>query len=235
VTVSERPVALVTGSRTGIGRYVAEQLVAAGYHVVGCSRQPADWALEGYSHFEADVADEAQVKALLTSIRRKHKRLDVTFNNAGVASMNHSLLMPAATLDRIMNINVRGTFLVSRESAKLMRQRKWGRIVNLSTVAVPLSLEGEAAYVASKSAVEGLTRVMSRELVDLGITVNAIGPGPIETDLIRSVPKAAMQSLLSRLPIHSMGTPEDVFHVLQFLIDRKSDCITGQVIYLGGA
>lgn len=235
MTVSERPVALVTGSRTGIGRYVAEQLVAAGYHVVGCSRQPADWALEGYSHFEADVADEAQVKALLTSIRRKHKRLDVTFNNAGVASMNHSLLMPAATLDRIMNINVRGTFLVSRESAKLMRQRKWGRIVNLSTVAVPLSLEGEAAYVASKSAVEGLTRVMSRELVDLGITVNAIGPGPIETDLIRSVPKAAMQSLLSRLPIHSMGTPEDVFHVLQFLIDRKSDCITGQVIYLGGA
>jgi len=233
--VSERPVALVTGSRTGIGRYVAEQLVAVGYHVVGCSRQPADWALEGYSHLEADVADEAQVKALLTSIRRKYKRLDVTFNNAGVASMNHSLLMPAATLERIMSINVRGTFLVSRESAKLMRQRKWGRIVNLSTVAVPLRLEGEAAYVASKSAVEGLTRVMSRELVDLGITVNAIGPGPIETDLIRSVPKAAMQSLFSRLPIHSMGKPEDVFHVLQFLIDRKSDCITGQVIYLGGA
>lgn len=233
--MSERPVALVTGSRTGIGRYVAEQLVAVGYHVVGCSRQPADWALEGYSHLEADVADEAQVKALLTSIRRKYKRLDVTFNNAGVASMNHSLLMPAATLERIMSINVRGTFLVSRESAKLMRQRKWGRIVNLSTVAVPLRLEGEAAYVASKSAVEGLTRVMSRELVDLGITVNAIGPGPIETDLIRSVPKAAMQSLFSRLPIHSMGKPEDVFHVLQFLIDRKSDCITGQVIYLGGA
>ncbi len=233
--MSERPVALVTGSRTGIGRYVAERLVAAGYRVVGCSRQPADWALEGYSHFAADVADESQVKALLTSIRRKYKRLDVTFNNAGVGSMNHSLLMPAATLERIMSINVRGTFLVSRESAKLMRQRKWGRIVNLSTVAVPLSLEGEAAYVAAKSAVEGLTRVMSRELAELGITVNAIGPGPIETALIRNVPKGAMQSLLSRLPIHSMGTPEDVFHVLEFLIDRKSDCITGQVIYLGGA
>lgn len=233
--MSERPVALVTGSRTGIGRYVAEQLVASGYRVVGCSRRPADWALEGYSHIEADVSDESQVKTLLAEIRRKHKRLDVTFNNAGVASMNHSLLMPADTIDRIMSINVRGTFLVSRESAKLMRQRKWGRIVNLSTVAVPLSLEGEAAYVASKSAVEGLTRVMSRELAELGITVNAIGPAPIETDLIRSVPKAAMQSLLSRLAIRSMGRPEDVFHVLQFLIDRKSDCITGQVIYLGGA
>jgi 3-oxoacyl-[acyl-carrier protein] reductase len=233
--VSERPVALVTGSRTGIGRYVAEQLVAAGYHVVGCSRQPADWALEGYRHVETDVSDEPQVKALLAGIRRKHKRLDVTFNNAGVASMNHSLLMPVATLERIMRINVRGTFLVSRESAKLMRQRKWGRIVNLSTVAVPLSLEGEAAYVASKSAVEGLTRVMSRELAELGITVNAIGPGPIETALIRNVPEAAMKRLLSRMPIRRMGSFEDVFHVLQFLIDRKSDCITGQVIYLGGA
>jgi 3-oxoacyl-[acyl-carrier protein] reductase len=233
--VSEQPVALVTGSRTGIGRYVAEQLVATGYRVVGCSRQPVGWTLDGYTHFEADVADESQVKALLASIRRKYKRLDVTFNNAGVASMNHSLLMPAATLDRIMSVNVRGTFLVSRESAKLMRQRQWGRIVSLSTVAVPLSLEGEAAYVASKSAVEGLTRVMSREFADLGITVNAIGPGPIETELIRNVPEAAIQSLLSRLPIHRMCRAEDVLHVLQFLIDRNSDYITGQVIYLGGA
>ncbi|MFZ0311433.1 MAG: SDR family oxidoreductase [Candidatus Korobacteraceae bacterium] len=233
--MSEQPVALVTGSRTGIGRYVAEQLVAAGYQVVGCSRQPADWTLDGYTHFEADVADESQVQALLANIRRQYKRLDVTFNNAGVASMNHSLLMPVATLDRIMSINVRGTFLVSRESAKLMRQKRWGRIVNLSTVAVPLSLEGEAAYVASKSAVEGLTRVMSREFAELGVTVNAIGPGPIETGLIRNVPEAAIQSLLSRLPIHRMCRAEDVFHVLQFLIDRKSDSITGQVIYLGGA
>lgn len=233
--MSEQPVALVTGSRTGIARYVAKQLVAAGYRVVGCSRQPADWKLEGYTHFQADVSDESQVKALLANIRRDYKRLDVTFNNAGVASMNHSLLMPAATLDRIMSVNVRGTFLVSRESAKLMRQKRWGRIVNLSTVAVPLSLEGEAAYVASKSAVEGLTRVMSREFAELGITVNAIGPGPIETELIRSVPKEAIESLLSRLPIHRMCRAEDVFHVLQFLIDRKSDSITGQVIYLGGA
>jgi 3-oxoacyl-[acyl-carrier protein] reductase len=233
--VSEQPVALVTGTRTGIGRYVAKQLVAAGYRVVGCSRQPADWKLEGYAHFQADVSDESQVKALLANIRGDYKRLDITFNNAGVASMNHSLLMPAATLDRIMSVNVRGTFLVSRESAKLMRQKRWGRIVNLSTVAVPLSLEGEAAYVASKSAVEGLTRVMSREFAELGITVNAIGPGPIETELIRNVPKEAIESLLSRLPIHRMCRAEDVFHVLQFLIDRKSDSITGQVIYLGGA
>ena len=95
--MNQHPVALVTGSRTGIGRYVAEQLVASGYQVVGCSRQPVDWTLEGYTHFEADVADESQVRVLLANIRREYKRLDVTFNNAGVASMNHSLLMPVAT------------------------------------------------------------------------------------------------------------------------------------------
>ena len=116
-----------------------------------------------------------------------------------------------------------------------MRQAKWGRIVNLSTVAVPLSLAGEAVYVASKCAVEGLTRTMSRELAELGITVNAIGPGPIATKLTKNVPPAKIQALLSQLAIHRMCRAEDVYHTLQFLIHRKSDLVTGQVIYLGGA
>jgi 3-oxoacyl-[acyl-carrier protein] reductase len=232
--MEETPVALITGSRTGIGRYLAEQLVAAGYSVVGCSREPADWSLPGYHHFCVDVSEEPQVKTLLSQVRKRFGRLDVAVNNAGVASMNHSLLTTAATLDRIMEINVRGTFLVSRESAKLMRTGGFGRIVNLSSVAVPLKLAGEAAYVASKSAVEGLTQVMSRELMEHGITVNAIGPGPIDTALVRSVPQAVIKALMGRLTIKRMGQPSDVFHVLQFLIDRRSDYITGQVIYLGG-
>jgi 3-oxoacyl-[acyl-carrier protein] reductase len=230
-----RPVALVTGSRTGVGRYLAEQLVAAGYAVVGCSRQEADWSSEGYTHICADVAEEAQVKNLFAEIWARFGRLDVAVNNAGVASMNHCLLIPGATLNRVMSVNVQGVFLVSRESAILMRRRKFGRIVNLSTVAVPLELEGESVYIASKSAVEALTRIMSKELGAFGITVNAIGPGPIETALIRNVPKAVIESLVSRLSIKRMCRPEDVYHVLKFLIDPLSGYITGQVIYLGGA
>lgn len=233
--MEQQQVALVTGSRKGLGKYLAEQLLAQGYQVVGCSREPADWQHEGYWHLSADVSDESQVQRLMGQIRQRFGRLDVTINNAGVASMNHSLLIPATTVNQVMEINLRGTFLVSRESARLMRKHQYGRIVNLTTVAVPLALEGESIYVASKSAVEALTRVMSRELAAFGITVNAVGPTPVETDLIKSVPRDKIETILNQLAIKRLGQPADVFNVVDFFIRPTSDYITGQIIYLGGA
>jgi 3-oxoacyl-[acyl-carrier protein] reductase len=232
---NHQPVALVTGTRKGLGRYLAEKLVERGYAVVGCSREPAGWSLPGYTHITADVGDEQQVRQLMRSIQEQHGSLDVTINNAGIAAMNHVLLTPVETVDRILNTNFRGTFLVSRESARLMRRRKFGRIVNLTSIAAAMDLEGEAIYAASKSAIESLTRVMSRELAELGITVNAVGPTPIETDLIKGVPRARIDALVQRLAIKRLGQPQDVWHVVEFLIRPESDYITGQIIYLGGA
>lgn len=231
---TDRQVVLITGARKGIGRFLAERFARNGALVEGCSREPPDWSLEGYTHHQADVADEAQVKAMITSISRRHGRLDIVINNAGVAAMNHSLLTPVASLDRIFDTNVRGTFLVCREAARVMQRQRFGRIVNLSTVAVPLRLEGEALYAASKSAVETLTRILAREFGPLGITVNAVGPTPIETDLIRGVPPDKIQKIVESLAIRRLGRFEDVANVIDFFVRPESDYVTGQVIYLGG-
>jgi 3-oxoacyl-[acyl-carrier protein] reductase len=231
---SASAVALVTGSRKGIGRHLAEKLVARGHRVVGCSREKPAWGLAGYEHVCADVADEDDVKRLCAHIGKSYGRLDIVVNNAGIASMNHALLVPAATIDRIFGVNFRGTFLICREAAKIMRRNRFGRIVNLTTIAAPLALEGESIYAASKAAVETLTRVLSRELADFGITVNAVGPTPIETDLIRGVPAERIQTLVRRLALPRLGTCDDVANVVEFFIKPESSYITGQIIYLGG-
>lgn len=225
---------MITGTRKGIGRFLAEHYVAAGHKVVGCSRQAPDWQRDGYTHIEADVTDEAQVKDLFSRLRRDFGRLDHLINNAGIASMNHSLLTPYATVRRVMDTNLGGTFLFSREAAKFMQKARFGRIVNFTTVAVPLKLEGEAAYVASKAAVQALSQVMARELAQFGITVNAVGPVPIETDLIRAVPKDKIAGLIERQAIKRLGTCEDVANVCDFFLRPESGFVTGQMIFLGG-
>jgi len=232
--MTQSRVMVITGTRKGIGRYLAEYYLANGFHVIGCSRGESDLRNDAYEHFVLDVADEVAVTRMYAAILEKHRGLDVLVNNAGIASMNHSLLTPARTVSQIMDTNVLGTFLMSREAAKLMRIRRHGRIVNFSTVATPLKLEGEAIYAASKAAIVSLTEILARELADFGITVNAVGPTPVKTDLIRSVPKDKINRLLSRQAISRFGTFEDISNVIDFFIRTESDFVTGQNIYLGG-
>jgi 3-oxoacyl-[acyl-carrier protein] reductase len=233
-SVPEPQVLLLTGARKGIGRYLAEHYVANGYLVVGCSRGPAAYENENYYHFCADVTDEPAVETLFAEIRSRYGRLHILINNAGIASMNHMLLTPVSTAKKILDTNVLGTFLFSREAAKLMRKHNHGRIVNFSTVATPLKLEGEAIYAASKAAVANLTKIMAFELASFGITVNAVGPTPVKTDLVRSVPQSKMDTLIARQAVKRWGEFRDIANVIDFFVKPESDFITGQVIYLGG-
>ncbi len=228
------PVTLITGTSRGIGRYLAEHYLQLGHRVIGCSRREAQWEKEGYTHYSLDISSEMAVKRLFAEIRQSHGRLDHLINNAAIASMNHSLVTPLSTVHEILSTNVVGTFLFCREAAKQMKKRDFGRIVNFTTVAVPLKLAGEAIYASSKAAVEALTGILARELAEFGITVNAVGPALIETDLIRSVPKEKIDRLLSRQAIPRMGTVKDVANVVDFFLREESGMVTGQTLYLGG-
>lgn len=232
--MTEKRVMLITGTRKGIGRYLAKYYVGKDYLVEGCSRKEPDWDFPGYRHHIADVTDETQVRRMFTTIRKQHGRLDITINNAGVGSMNHFLMLPVSTAANILDTNVKGTFLVCRESAKVMKKNHFGRIINFSTIAVPMLLDGEAIYAASKSAVSIFSKIIAKELAEFGITCNVIGPTPIETDLIRKVPREKIEKILRMLSIKRLGQFRDVSNVIDFFIKPESENITGQVIYLGG-
>ena len=227
-------VMVITGARKGLGRQLAEHYLAQGWRVAGCSRRASPLRHDAYTHFELDVADEKAAVRMVHAVGQTHGRIDALLNNAGIAAMNAFVLTPQSSVRQILETNVLGTFVFMREVAKTMVRQKHGRIVNFSTVAVPLQLEGEAAYAASKAAIESLTRVGARELGPFGITVNAVGPTPVATDLIKGVPPEKIAALIARQAIRRAGEARDVANVIDFFLRPESDFVTGQVVYLGG-
>jgi 3-oxoacyl-[acyl-carrier protein] reductase len=232
--MNDRKVIVITGTSKGIGRYLSDHYLKKGNTVAGCSRGESDLINENYTHYQLDVSDEKKIRQMIASVSKKFGRIDVLINNAGIASMNHVLLTPYKTIEKVFKTNVFGTFLFCRETAKIMQKQRFGRIVNFATVATPLKLEGEAAYASSKAAIESLTQIFARELAGFGITVNAVGPTPIATDLIKSVPKNKIEQLINRQAIKRLGEFRDVSNTIDFFIKPESDFITGQTIFLGG-
>lgn len=225
---------IVTGASRGLGRALVEHFVRAGDRVLGCSSRSGDDPPEGGLHVDADVTDEGDVERLFATARRELGGLDALVNNAGVATMNPVALMPAARARRVIDVSMIGTFLCSRAAIRPLRASPSPRIVNLSSVAVPLRLEGEAVYAAAKAAVESFTRVLAREVGPLGITCNAVGPCPVPTQLTSGVPPERLEALVARQAIPRFGTPDDVVNVVEFFLAPTSGMVTGQVIYLGG-
>ncbi|NDJ26472.1 oxidoreductase [Campylobacter sp. MIT 12-8780] len=236
---------LISGTRKGIGKFLSEYFLEQGFIVCGCSRGKASIIHANYRHFELDISDEKAVKAMLRAIKTEFKTIDILINNAGIAAMNHIFTTPLDTAKRVFDTNFFGTFLLCREVTKMMslaqkdhlRQNATPlafRIINFSTVAVGLRLEGEAVYAASKASVALFTQILAKEIAPFHISVNALAPTPVRTDLIKNVPDHKLDELLEKQVIKRFGTYEDVLHVIEFFMSEKSEFITGQVLYLGG-
>jgi 3-oxoacyl-[acyl-carrier protein] reductase len=210
---------------------LAERLLADGWTVHGFARGAQALTHERFRAHAVDVTDENAVRAAVAVVAEAG-RIDLLVNNAGTASMNALLLTPGETAERLMRVNYLGAFHCLQAVGKVMVRQRAGRIINLTTVAVPLSLEGEAAYVASKAAVEALTKVAAKELAPSGVVVTAVGFGPVDTKLTRAVPKAALAKINT-----AIGRPEGttMAQVVDFILSRirDADLKSGGVEYLG--
>lgn len=224
----------ISGTSKGIGRALAEHFLEQGYRVSGCARSNSDLNHEHYFHYKCDMLDGT---ALSTTVRHAISQAGPVYaliNNAGMASMNHFLTTPDTSAKNIFDLNVLAAARLTQLVSKSMVRNGGGRIVNFSSVAVALRLEGESVYAASKAAIESLTRTLAKELSPYKITVNCIAPTPIQTDLIKAVPKDKIDSLVNQQAIKRLGLFSDVANAADFFISEKSSFISGQILYLGG-
>jgi 3-oxoacyl-[acyl-carrier protein] reductase len=228
-------VVLITGTSRGLGRKLAEHYIQGGFQVVGCSRSAVTDLGGNYRHFCLDVVDEAKVKDMFYTIEKEFGRLDVLINNAAVHSANYALLTPLFVVEQVLKINVGATFLFSCEAVKLMKQNKYGRIVNLSSVAVSLAGPGTSVYGASKAAVEQLTKVMAQEVASYGITVNALRLSVVdETGMMKSLGEKVVAEVVGQTALKRKLTTQEVCGMIDQLVLRKNQPVSGETILAGG-
>lgn len=224
---------IVTGASKGLGRHICQRAMECGYAVIGLSRSAID--MKGLrAEIACDVSDPEQIETALKPYRRDTSIYGV-INAAGIASMNMFIGTPTETMARLINVNLLGTMAVTKALAPALIKRKQGRIINFSTIAVPLGIAGETSYAASKGGVETFSRAVARELSPYGITVNTVAPGPIATNLTAKVPSDKIQKIVDQqiIPIHA--TPEDVWNIVSLLLSPQANMISGEVLHVGGA
>lgn len=227
-------IALVTGSRRGVGRLVAEHLLAREATVVGFARGEATIEHAAYRHYQVDVADPAAVQRGFGSVAKDVGSVQIVVNNAAVLTSQYAMIMPPAAAQEMLNVNLLGPFMVSREAAKMMRRTKWGRIVNIGSMAASLEPIGDSIYAATKAGVATLANVLAKELGPLGVTCNTLAITAIDSEMLAQLPRDKVDAIIQQLPVPRLAEPDDILNVLDFLVSDRSGYITAQTIWLGG-
>lgn len=230
----EGKVAVVTGHRRGVGRLVTEHLLGEGATVVGFSRGEPTFEHDRLQNVAVDVSDPTSVAKGFRPIAKEHGRLDLVVNNAAVLTSQYAMIMPAQNARAMVDTNLLGTFLVSREAAKIMRKAKTGRIVNIGSMAASLEPMGDSLYAACKAAISTLAGVLAKEFGTFGVTCNTLAITAIETDMLNQLPREKIDEIIAGLPVPRYAEPDDIFNVLDFFASDRSSYITAQTVFLGG-
>lgn len=230
-------IVLITGSSRGVGNELAKYFLSKDATVIGFSRGEGNIEDKNYHHFSVDISDPDNISKTFRVITKQFKKIDFVINNAAVLTSQYSLIMPIKNAVDMVNVNLLGTFFVSREAAKLMRKSEYGRIVNISSMAVSLEPSGDSIYAATKTAIQTLANVMAKEFSAMNITCNTLAITAIDTDMLRQhtdVAQEKIKEIINNLPIPRMSKIEDIQNVIDFYCSERSSYISGQMIYLGG-
>lgn len=236
-------VAVVTGGGRGIGRAVAERLASEGARVAICGtredvlkRAAEEISKDGAEVFpvKADVSDPAAVEELAEAVLNRFGKADILVNNSGITRDNLLVRMGEEDWDRVLAVNLKGAFLVTKALIRPMMKARWGRIINITSVIGVRGNAGQANYAASKAGLIGFTKTVAREFASRGVTCNAVAPGFIETDMTRDLDAKAREGALSQVPLGFFGEPRDVAAVAAFLASEEARYVTGQVLCVDG-
>lgn len=238
--MKNKPVAIVTGASKGIGRAICVKLCANGYYVAGVDTDTeggmkllSELGNDNFCFYNTNITDEPSVKDLFQNIQRDSGRIDAVVNNAGIIRDNLIWNMSADDFDAVIGVNLKGTWLLCREAALVMKEQSTGAIVNIASRAW-LGNRGQSNYAASKAGVVALTRVLALELGRYNVRVNAVAPGLIDTPLTQKLAPEVLQQLIQAQPTRTMGQPQDVANTVAYLISDQAQFITGQTIYVDG-